>query len=271
MRLHGIFAALAVATALAGCATPIPEHVALGGQAQGSLTSTEVVLPISESEIYIDVPASHISTATGGGLLPALIDAGIDSARASSAAKAVTPLRNAVVDFSFDESLTNSFRALSDADGLHVDNVRVIKDSSPSALDTAISASKSNVALIASADYHLANDAGSLWIFVHAAVYRSGVSPAASPSAAANALYRNTICFTVNLPQPTKNRDDNVAAWSADHGALLRSALKKGATKISQLVAADIHATNAAPGAIDQADGRLERKADGTEQFFAFN
>jgi hypothetical protein len=37
------------------------------------------------------------------------------------------------------------------------------------------------------------------------------------------------------------------------------------------LVAADIHATNAAPGAIDQADGRLERKADGTEQFFAFN
>jgi hypothetical protein len=254
---------------LAGCVTVAPEHVPLNAEARASLSSTEVVLPVPQSEIYIDVPASHLSTATGGGLLPALIDAGIDSARASKATKDVTPLRNAVVDYSFDQAFSNAFKSIAADDGVHVDSVRVVKDASLPGLDQAVAGSKSSSVLLASANYHLANDAGALWIEVHAAVYHAGQAPAgAHASAPTSALYRNTFWFTVNLPHASAKREENLAAWAADNGALLRTDLTRGAKKISELIVADLKASDA-PGAAtaSSTDGGLERKADGTEVF----
>jgi hypothetical protein len=273
--IPGLAALLLSASVLAGCATPVPEHVPLGAQSRASLSSTEVVLPVPQSEIYIDVPASNVSAATGGGLLPALIDAGIDSARASKAAKDVTPLRNAVVDFSFDRAFSDSFSSIAATDGLNVDSVRVVKDASLAGLDQAVIGSKSGAVLVASANYHLANDAGSLWIEVHAALYHAGKAPTPASGAAnehvsapANALYRNTFWFTVNVPHPSAKRDENLAAWAADNGELLRTDLKRGAAKISQLIVADLQGADTTT-ASNASDGVLERKTDGTEVFRA--
>ena len=211
--ITGLAALLLTSSVLAGCATT-PEHVPLSAQARAGLSSTEVVLPVPQSEIYIDVPASQVSRATGGGLLPALIDAGIDSARASKASKDVTPLRNAAADFSFDQAFSDAFKAVAASDGVHVDGVRVVKDLTT--LDQAITGSKSGSVLVAGANYHLANDGGSLWIEVRAALYHAGAAPAgasdAHASAVANALYRNTFWFTINLPHPSAKRDENLGA-----------------------------------------------------------
>jgi hypothetical protein len=267
---------LLCAAALTACVAVTPDHVPLPAQARAGISSTEVVLPVSQSELYIDVPASHISTATGGGLLPALIDAGIDSARASSAAKAVKPLNDAVVDFNFDTMLADQVRqSMAATDGIHVDTVRVIKDASAASMDQALAASKDGAVLIAITNYHLANDGGSLWIEVHAGLYKNGAGPKPagaggdSPSAPANALYRNTFWFTTTVPEASANRDHNISVWSADHGARLRADLKRGALKVSQLMISDIQATDATPGIVTSPDGALERKADGTEVFRA--
>ena len=263
--ITGLAALLLTSSVLAGCATT-PEHVPLSAQARAGLSSTEVVLPVPQSEIYIDVPASQVSRATGGGLLPALIDAGIDSARASKASKDVTPLRNAAADFSFDQAFSDAFKAVAASDGVHVDGVRVVKDLTT--LDQAITGSKSGSVLVAGANYHLANDGGSLWIEVRAALYHAGAAPAgasdAHASAVANALYRNTFWFTINLPHPSAKRDENLGAWAADHGELLRTDLKRGAAKLGQLIVADLQGADTAAGAND---GTLERKTDGTEVF----
>ena len=265
------------ALALTACVAVVPEHVALTAQARAGITSTEAVLPISQGELYIDVPASNVSAATGGGLLPALIDAGIDSVRASNAAKAVRPLNDAVVDFNFDTVLADEVRkSMAGADGVHVDTVRVIKDASPASFDRALAASKDGAVLLAITNYHLANDGGSLWIEVHAGLYRSGAGPkpagsgADSPSAPANALYRNTFWYTINLPGASSNRDQNIALWSVDHGALLRTDLRRGALKLSEMMASDIQVIDT-PGAtiVTNPGGSLERKPDGTEVFRA--
>jgi hypothetical protein len=263
-------AALLASACLAACATITPEHVPLSAQARGGLGSTEIVLPVSQSEIYVDVPASNVSQATGGGLLPALIDAGIDSVRASNAAKAVAPLRNAVVDFSFDDTLTEAFsKTLSAPDGMQVNETHVIKDGTETSLDRELGKAKPGDVMIVTTNYHLANDGGSLWIEAHAALYGVGQGPTDHPSAPANAIYRNTIWFTANIHGATKNRDENIALWSANHGEAMRADLRRGASEVAQLVAADLKESMPAPGIRSLDGGDLERKADGTEVFRA--
>lgn len=269
--IASVAAMIAATSLLAGCETVTPEHVPLSGSDHAGLSSTELVLPVQQSEIYIDVPPSHVSTYTGGGLLPALIDAGIDNVRASNAARDVTPLRNAVVDFDFDSTLQGQLsHALGAADGVHVDEARVIKDASDQSLDAVVTASKSGDVLIAATNYHLANDGGSLWIEVHAALYKSG--PAASgghASQAANALYRNTFWYAANLPSPTPDRAANLAQWSANHGERLRTELSRGCDRIAQMLVADLQTSVGTIGAAQVAGGNLERKVDGTEVFRA--
>jgi hypothetical protein len=273
-RLNPRLAALLASISLTGCVTVTPEHVPLSAQARGALASTEVVLPVVQSEIYIDVPASNISQAAGGGLLPALLDAGIDSVRASNAAKAVAPLRNAVLDFSFDDTLSDAFgKALVTPDGLQVSETQVVKDGAQSNLDGLLAKAKPGDVLIVTTNYHLANDGGSLWIEAHAALYGVGQTPAGGsanhPSAPANALYRNTIWFTTTVHGATTNRTENVALWSANHGELLRADLKEGAAKVAQLIANDLKNPDTAAAGVDVVVGRLEHKPDGTEVFRA--
>src|SRR5215469_16608974 len=89
---------------VAGCAG-VPVHEALPDGARDKFTSTDVVVPIRQSEIYVYVPPSNVSTATGGGLIPALVDLAVDSVRTSKAENSVKALRDSLVDFDFDKEL----------------------------------------------------------------------------------------------------------------------------------------------------------------------
>src|SRR5690242_17815904 len=89
---------------VAGCAG-VPVHEALPDGARNKFTSTEVVVPVRQSEIYVYVPPSNVSSATGGGLIEALVDVAVDSVRTSKAEKAVKDLRDSLVDFDFDKEL----------------------------------------------------------------------------------------------------------------------------------------------------------------------
>jgi hypothetical protein len=135
----GLAFALVSALGLGGCVTPIPTHVALPPAARDGLASTEAVAPISQSEIYIYVPAT--TAGQGQGLIGALIDAGVDSYRAHTAESGVKPLRDAAVDLDFDRTFSAQLQAsLSQVSWLHLDGVRVIKDGAPKQINAAITA-----------------------------------------------------------------------------------------------------------------------------------
>jgi hypothetical protein len=219
----------------------------LSAAARADISTTDVVLPIRQSEIYVFVPI-----ATGGagfGLIGALIDAGIDSARTSNAEKAVTPLRNALVDYSFETTFQEQLKdSLSQVPWLHASGFGVVRDISNDGLERAISASKASSVLFVVADYRLSNDGDVLLVTLEVALMPNneqlkalipGKPDTKNTASLVNALYRNRILFEAHV-NSTGDRDKNVAEWSANNGSAARAALKMAAKKLTPILAEDI-------------------------------
>src|SRR5260221_118142 len=88
-----------VSLAFLGACASLPVHQALSSETKQRITSTEVVAPVRQSEIYVYVPPSRLSGAgAAGGLVGVLVmtavDASVDKVRSSKAEAAVKPLRN---------------------------------------------------------------------------------------------------------------------------------------------------------------------------------
>jgi hypothetical protein len=262
MRLPLISALLIVgAVSLSACATATPLQVPLAQAARDNIASSEIVAPIKQNEIYVFVPASTVATAAGGGLLAALVDAGIDAARTHSAEEAVKPLRDAVVDYNFDETLRIDLETtVSQIDWMHLSGTRVIKDTQPPAIASAITGSKDAAVLLATSDYHLSNDASELTITLAADMFPNSASLKAlktgragkTASDPANAVYRNNFSYTAKVPGTAGDRAANITAWSADNGAALRKALNDGASELANRLANDLQSKQAAAASATQ-------------------
>jgi hypothetical protein len=263
-----------------GACAGIPPHEALPDAARDKISSTEVVLPIKQREIYVFVPNSTAGAASGGGLIGALVDAGINDIRTSKAEAAVKPLRDALVDFDFDKILRDDVKtSLSQVSWIHGDNTRVIKEVTNDNLDKVLDASKSDAVLFVAADYHLSNDSDEFFITAGVSLFpindalkaikAGGKSPKSSLT---NSLYHNSLAFKTKAPNATSDRDQNIATWSKSNGAAMRAALKFGAEKLAALIAADLQGQDNAAASSDAAaavmiDGQpgdiVSRDADG--------
>jgi hypothetical protein len=238
------------ALSLSACVTVTPEHVPLAAGARDAIASTEIVAPVAQSEIYVFVPDSQLATNGGGGLLLALIDAGVDSARTHNAETAVKPVRDALVDYNFDEKLRNDLHSsLSQVSFLHVGDARVIKEVLPKNIDQAITDSKGAAVLVVGADYHLSNDGSQMTVTVAADMFANNTAltpfkPAKGnakiKSAAENALYRTKLVYSETIPGATTKRDENVPLWTADNGKALRGTLDRATADLSRRLAADL-------------------------------
>lgn len=270
---------------LSACAGTPPAHVALDINARNNVHSTDVVAPVRQGEVYVFVPQA--STGGQGGLLGALIVAGVDAVRTSNAEDAVKPLRDAVIDFNFDDVLRQDLKAsMSKVQWLNVTEVKVIKDVATASLDSAITNSKASAVLMVAADYHLSNDGGTFYIAVRANLFpnslaltppKAGDANAKPKSDLSNAIYRNSFLFEAKVPGATDDRHRNMDVWAANHGALLRAATTRGAAKLTELIAADIQEAplvTAEQGTAEKVlgngpDGVLTRRANGTLAYAA--
>jgi hypothetical protein len=248
MRAHRTqFVIILSSLLLAACASQPSIHQPISDAARGVLTSTDVVLPIRQSEIYVFVPMA--TAGAGFGLVGALVDLSVDSSRTSKAETAVTPLRNAMVDYSFDNALQDELKgSLAQVAWLHAGNFGVTRDISNDGLAKALAASKASSVLFVVADYRLSNDGDVLFVTLQAALMPNndqtralipGKRDEKTPVALANALYRNRFVFEAHV-NGTGDRDKNIAEWSADNGTAVRAALTMAAKKLVPLMAQDI-------------------------------
>lgn len=253
---------------LAACGS-LPPYQPLSSDARDKIASTDVIVPIRQHEIYVFVPASTAGASAGasmglaGAIVGALVDASVDSVRTGKAEKAVTPLRDSLVDYSFDttfkDDLTNSLSQLS---WVHVDTVHVVRDFRESDLDNDLAGSKDAAVLLMTTDYSLDNDGNVLTVTVGAALYPNNEAlrafvkkGTAKPSTAlGNSIYHDTLVFRRPLDGATADRDANIAKWSADKGAMMREALDDAAKRLAQKIAADLQ-RNDADGPPNAGDG----------------
>ena len=88
------FAGLVSITVYSSGAFPPEARTVEGGR--------DVQVVVSQAEIKPNIHISSITSATGGGLLFAAIDAGVNNARAKDAELAIVPLRESLVGYDFD-------------------------------------------------------------------------------------------------------------------------------------------------------------------------
>jgi hypothetical protein len=255
---------------LSACVTQVPPHEFLPNAARDKIASTEGVVPMRQSEIYVFVPSSQIAAAGGGGLLLALIDAGVDSVRTTKAEAAVKPLRDSLVDYSFDQSLQNDLKSSLARDGwMHAGEMRTVREVTGANLDGVLAASKADAVLFATTDYRLSNDGNELTVTMTASLFANSdalraVKPAKNSkmkTALENSLYHNTLTFQTDVPTPSADRDLAIAAWSANRGEAMRKALDMGASKLAAMLAADIQRPENDPGADETSDMTVDKMA----------
>jgi hypothetical protein len=253
---------LACALGLNACAS-MPDHVPLAVAARDKIPSTEIVAPVKQSEVYIFVPQTNTAGAGAQfGLLGAVIAAGVGSAidaqRAHNAEVAIKPLRDAMVDYSFDDTLkADLMKDLGPVGFLKVSGARVVKDGTPDGMDKAISSSKESAVLLVQADYQLNVEASTMTVNIWTDLYANGPDLAGfTPKVSedhkrladpAKALYHNHFWTAVNLKDAGKDRNANIAAWSADGAKQAREALDTSAAKVVADLAQDIQSLTPPP------------------------
>jgi hypothetical protein len=281
------FIAVSVGGLLLTACAGVPAYESIPPAAKDQIASTEVVVPVKQNEIYVYVPPSDMATAGAagggaiGGLLFAAVDAGVNSVRTSKAEDAVKPLRDALVDYSFDRTMQNDMQAsLASVPWLHVDNVHVLKEATSDSMDRALDSSRDSAVLFASADYQLSNDADLLTVTVSASLFpksdalralKQGKS-SGTKTALANSLYHNTLVFEYHPQNTGVDRPTNIANWSANNGAAMRAALDESAKKLAWLLAQDVQSAMGT-GNIPNAgrSGVVTRAENGTLKFVAFS
>jgi hypothetical protein len=251
---------------LTACVTPIPANLPLATGARDAITSTEVVAPIAQNEIYVYVVPSTAGAAVGGGfgivgaLAGVAIDASVNAANTKAAEGDVKPARDAIVDYNFDGVLTADLqKSLSEVGFLKVQGVRATKDIAQVSLDNSVTNSSAGVVLMTIAKYEFNGDATSLTITMTADLYAkdpalAGYKPTKTANAKlvaypGNSIYRNTFTYAQPLAGATTKRDENIAKWSADKGKAIRDALDAGSAAVASKLAEDIQRAPPPPAA----------------------
>ena len=92
------------AFAVTACAAP-RTYNRIDAAARSELGSVDSVLMVKQSEIQSSINESNITAAGGGGLLLAVIDAGVNANRTSTAEERIAPVRDKLIEYDFATQL----------------------------------------------------------------------------------------------------------------------------------------------------------------------
>jgi hypothetical protein len=304
-----------VSLILVGCAGVAPTQ-ALKQEALLSLQPVDVHVGISQSELYAAfIPSTAgASGAAACGAVPGLgiflaaacggalgaVDAQVNATRAKAAEESVRPLKDRLVDLDFDAHMQASVkRSLEMVPGMQYAGIVVTKTVNNKAYEQRFRASTANAVMFVNVDYHLTTDFSTLEASVRGLIYPRGpaartavgqsIALPSGPNEAVlqvkDTVYRSTIFYQAKLPVPAADIAQNVAAWNANDGRLVRAAMQDGIAQLGRLIADDLQRKSgidaSAPASVDvgnglkarlvaqEPGGRLLRLPDGSLRFEA--
>ena len=220
---------------LTGCVST--NRTALAPAAQSQLKSVAVTATVSQPEIAADVDPSNVSAVTGGGLIGALIDVAIEAKRSKTAENTITPVRDALVDFSAPEALREALAAEMQTRNapLPVIAVTLAEAKDDAAALKLARANTSDAVLVLSIDYRLSPEFDRIRVLAKVRLLptKPGKDNPDQP------LYQNEFATYRRLPAGA-DRGAPVTLWAANHGARAREALKSCFAEIAAMTAFDL-------------------------------
>lgn len=201
----------------------------------------DVHIIVSQAEIQPNINISNMTAAAGGGLLFALIDAGVNNARAKEAEKTVVPLREALVGYDFDPLAQHaSTDTLSALGWLDPRQVKISKEETADSILAALDAAGTSQLMVLRYAYETNADFSGIVVSLDASIVNKAVPAGKKPDARLapkNLPYKQLFRSFVMLPGANpKDPAANVKAWAADHGKAARAAIDTGLERCQALL-----------------------------------
>ncbi|MCK5860828.1 hypothetical protein [Abyssibacter sp.] len=221
---------------------------------RASIDSTDVTLIIEQEEIIATFRSANSSAAMMQfGLIGAVIGASLDAAgdkkSAARAESRVTQVRNALLGFEFDAMMEAALdRSLAGSGWINATRPALVTTTQASDdLDARLKAGTSDTHLFTNVRYLINDQLSSVTVELQAMLLPqspafqtvSGKQLAGPPYAQqSNALYGNTIRHSAYFDDI--GFEARKAAWVADDGALLKTALIAGIEEVTTVLLADL-------------------------------
>ena len=220
---------------VAGCTS---SRIALKPEYQEQLTSADTIIEVQQKEIYAEIEDSQIATFSGGGLIPALIDAAIEHNRAKTADNLIRPIRNQLDDYDFRLEFKDTFESKVQAiDWLHGANVEEAENITPSDIMERLSHSSSAILTLQS-KYYLTPKFDSVIVEAKISLYLPGVSNQNRKKP--KPIYRNNFTSQESITGPEKMSKKLNADYLATNTNWLNEALENGCSQIIDKFVSDI-------------------------------
>jgi hypothetical protein len=200
----------------------------------------EVQVSVIQREISTQITQSKVAAATGGGLLMALIDAGVNQSRAKGAESTIGDLRTQLADYDFDAATVALTKGV-------ITQVPWAGNTAP-----AFSKERSDATMLAALDkaatsevtffdYYYGLNPQFSELEVIAAVDIGSKAPPAGTTAAQRTMFKNLVytrrfVIVTPLSAPSKEKSENVARWSHDKAALARRSIDAALVRLQALI-----------------------------------
>jgi hypothetical protein len=237
---YGLF--LLLASLAVGC---VPVHIPLTAEHAAMVGPTRVHASIPQEEVTAVVEKSYVGMVAGGGMLLALVDAAVESNRASAANKLIEPIRRDVSDFDFRAqfyaALEKTLRGIATIKLAKFEPaVKPLSDKDRDALRKQI---PEQAFLSVATRYELTSDFQALWVITEASLWLRDKE---------DAVYLAKYHYYTPPIAPAKDSEAAAAAWAANRGAALRAALTEGIAETMKMFRLDLRAAPQPVGSLTE-------------------
>lgn len=188
---------------------------------------------VGQAEIKSDINSSNLGLATGGGLLGAIIQSAVDSARAKKAEVLITPIRDGLTGFDVDGLAIDTAKAeAAEIAWIDASNVSFSKDASAASRMIVLDGLPQNKLAYTSFTYDAAPDFSAIRLVQTFEVAHKetvdGQGLVIKPIKRfdhRNLTYTQTVTVVVRLPNATTDKAANAAIWAEAHSRRAQQAI----------------------------------------------
>ncbi len=246
-----------VSCSLLFCAAGCQEKVFhLRQEARMHIESTDVVLGVPQQEINAGIKQSKLALYTGGGLIPALIDASINDARTKEAEGLMSSLRDEMLNYDYSSVFKEELhQSLMQINWLNVNSVIIDREVSDDWIQQHLKNSDASNVLFVHSSYQFTPTLGQIVVTSSAKMipnteqlYPYKEKPKKTfndPTKKGNALYRNDeIIETINLDLKGVEKEDIVAKCADNNASLVKQGLTEAVHNTAVIIAGDMETVN---------------------------
>lgn len=211
------------------------------------IKSSRFVIVHGQDELNAEVNQSKLTSATGGGMLVALVDAAITNKRASEAENLLNPIRSELINFDMDQEIKQlMFPVLRSTVWLHAKNISDISIVHGNYTDIVKQISNNttdpkDVIGIFSSNYTLNANFSALKVTLVLELYplNSNLKNLHECSTKKNKpnqpqpIYKTRVVYNKNIETKTNNAKENAKLWLANDGQVIKNALKGSVIELS--------------------------------------